>query len=159
MDYTKEKLMEKVEQDYLNSLKAFGETRLLGTFLVGPGLTTVTVFFPTIGDISINCVPMNSWGYESEDGGNRWVDFRLISDLLCKKKDFISNIFFTEYFTLSSIYQKKFTKMREEVYKTLIYLKLPQVKAEPVLLDYYTESSENKVAEWIAMFATEEEAA
>lgn len=49
--------------------------------------------------------------------------------------------------------------MREEVYKTLIYLKLPQVKAEPVLLDYYTESSENKVAEWIAMFATEEEAA
>ena len=120
MDYTKEKIMEKVKQDYLNSLKTFGETRLLGTFLVGPGLTTVTVFFPTIGDISINCVPMDAWSYESEDGGNRWVDFRLISDLLCKKKDFISNIFFTEYFTLSSIYQKKFTKMREEVFKLSI---------------------------------------
>ena len=111
---TQEEINDIVEKDYQNSLKILGEMRLLGTFLVGPDYKTVTVFFPTVQDIAINCSPLNSWLNESEHGGNRWIDFRLVADLLCNKKDFISNIFFTESYMISPIYQKLFSKLKAE---------------------------------------------
>lgn len=115
MNYTKEESTKKVEQDYQNSLKSIEEKRLLGTFLVGPNLTTITIFFPTTQDIAINCAPLNAWFNESENGGNRWIDFRLIIDLLCEKESFISNIFITDIYVLNPIYQKIFTKIRKEM--------------------------------------------
>ena len=112
--YTKEELTKKVEQDYHNSLKALGEMRIFGTFHVHPDLTTVTIFFPTIQDIAINCPPLNAWFNESDSGGNRWVDFRIVADLLCEHKDFI-NIFFTESYIISPVYQKLFSKLKEAI--------------------------------------------
>lgn len=113
--YSTEQLNTKVAQDYQNSLKALGEVRLLGTFLVGPELETITLFFPTVQDIAINCAPLNAWLNESDGGGNRWVDFRIISDLLCEKSNFISNIFFTDTYIISPVYQKLFSKLREAI--------------------------------------------
>ena len=113
--YSNEQIKEKIEQDYQNALKILGETRLLGVFLVGPELETVTLFFPTVQDIAINCAPLNSSLNHDERGGNRWVDFRIVADILCSKNDFISNIFITDFFKLSPIYQKLFLKVRAEV--------------------------------------------
>ena len=110
---TKEEISAFVEQDYQNSVKALGETRLLGTFLVGPEYKTVTIFFPTIQDIAINCAPLNSWLNESEIRGNRWIDFRIIIDLLSQGGDYVSNIFSTEYFIISPTYQKLFSKAKK----------------------------------------------
>jgi hypothetical protein len=113
--YTNEDFMAKVEQDYQAAVKHFGETRLLGTFVMGPELHTVSVFFPTVQDIAINCAPLKAWTYESESGGHRWLDFRLVSDLICDKDDRTLTIFYTKYFVVSPVYQKLFKKMRESI--------------------------------------------
>jgi hypothetical protein len=113
--YNDEQLNIKVEQDYQSAVKYFGEMRLLGTFLVGPELHTVSVFFPTVQDIAINCPPLSAWAYEAEDGGHRWVDFRLVSDLLCNTQDRTAALFYTKYFQVSPTYQKLVTKMRESI--------------------------------------------
>ena len=109
--YTNEDFMAKVEQDYQAAVKHFGETRLLGTFVMGPELHTVSVFFPTVQDIAINCAPLKAWTYESESGGHRWLDFRLVSDLICDKDDRTLTIFYTKYFVVSPVYQKLFKKI------------------------------------------------
>ena len=113
--YNNEQIKAKLEQDYQNSLKILGETRLLGTFLVGPDLETITLFFPTVQDIAINCAPLNSWLNQSDGGGNRWIDFRIVTDLLCTKFDFVANIFTTDTYILSPTYQKLFSKLRAEM--------------------------------------------
>lgn len=113
--YNDEQINIKVEQDYQSAVKYFGEMRLLGTFLMGPELHTVSVFFPTVQDIAINCPPLKAWSYKSESGGHRWLDFRLVSDLLCEKDNRTLTIFFTKYFKISPTYQKLFSKMKTEV--------------------------------------------
>lgn len=115
MDYTKEEINAQVEQDYQNSLKALGEIRLLGVFHLGPNLETITLFFPTIKDMAINCPPLNALLIESKDYSNRWIDFRLVADLLCTIPDYIGGIFVTDSFKLSPIYQKLFLKIRKEI--------------------------------------------
>ena len=109
-----------VEKDYLNSIKTLGEIRVLGTFLIGPYYKTVTIFFPTVQDIAINCTPLNAWLNESEHGGNRWVDFRLVADLLCDRADFVINLFFTNQHIISPSYQKLFSKLKETIAATKI---------------------------------------
>lgn len=112
---TPEEVNDIVEKDYHNSLKILGDQRLLGTFLIGPEYKTVTIFFPTVQDIAINCAPLNSWLNKTENGGNQWVDFRLVIDLLCNKTNFIHNIFFTSSYMISPLYQKLFNKLKTEV--------------------------------------------
>ena len=43
--------------------------------------------------------------------------------------------------------------LRDDIYAALIYLKLPEVKAEPVLYNYYQDACSAKLEEWEAMFA------
>ena len=43
--------------------------------------------------------------------------------------------------------------LRDTIYNALIYLKLPEVRNEKVLYDYYQEQCSSKLAEWAAMFA------
>ena len=117
---TQQEINNKIKQDYELALKKFGEARVLGAFLIGPDLTTVVVYFPGVGDVAINCAPTNSWLYEAESGYCRLVDFRLIPELLCDRKDFISNIFFTQSCKLSSLYQKLFTALRDEMHSLKI---------------------------------------
>ena len=112
--YNDEQLNIKVEQDYQSAVKYFGEMRLLGTFLVGPELHTVSVFFPTVQDIAINCPPLKAWANESTEGGHLWLDFRLISDLLCEGNSPIITILFTPHYQISPTYQKLFSKLKSE---------------------------------------------
>ena len=113
--YNDEQVNIKVEQDYQSAVRYFGEMRLLGTFLMGPELNTVSVFFPTVQDIAINCPPLKAWANESEDGGHMWLDFRLISDLLCGADASFVTIFFTPHYQISPTYQKLYSKLRSEL--------------------------------------------
>jgi hypothetical protein len=115
MSYTKEEINERIERDYQNSLKILGEIRTIGVFHTGNDLETITLFFPTIQDMAINCPPINSWLNEDESGRNRWIDFRLVADMLCNRPDQIGIIFIAENFKLSPIYQKLFLRIREEI--------------------------------------------
>ena len=89
---TKEEITQLVETDYQKALKQIEEKRVLGTFLMGPAYQTVTIFFPTIQDIAINCSPMDCWFEKTDFGGNRVIDFRLVSDLVCNNLEFIDFI-------------------------------------------------------------------
>lgn len=113
--YNDEQLNIKVEQDYQSAVKYFGEMRLLGTFLIGPGLHTVSVFFPTVQDIAINCPPLKAWADESEEGGHLWLDFRLISDVIFEEHSSIAALFFTPHYQISPTYQKLYSKLRSEL--------------------------------------------
>lgn len=104
----------KNEQEYQKSIKRFGETRVLGTFIIGSDRYAITIFFPTVQEIAINCPPLNSCVCDQE-GEVHLVDFRLIPELLCEKDGFIYNIFLTNNFIISPLYQKVFSKMSEEI--------------------------------------------
>ena len=43
-------------------------------------------------------------------------------------------------------------KVRDEIYQALVFQKLPEVAAEPVLLEYYTSVTTEKLNEWIESF-------
>jgi hypothetical protein len=106
---------EKLNNDYQNALKTFGETRLLGVFLVGPEQKSVVLFFPQLQDIAINCPPLNTWVESTNNEKCQWLDVRLVADLLCCRPDEMGEVFITDLFKLSPIYQKMFLKIKEEV--------------------------------------------
>ena len=114
-----------VLKDYQTALKQVGETRLLGVFLYGKAnvepvespeeVSTVTIFFPQIQDIAINCNPLNSWT-DAEDGHrNYWIDFRLVIELLYDKTRHMEDVFFTDVYEISPTFFKCFTKGREKI--------------------------------------------
>lgn len=122
---TQEEVKAIIEKDYQNALKQLGETRLLGVFLYGKTnvepvyepseVDTITIFFPTIQDIAINCSTLNSY-FDREDGGrNYWVDARLVIDLLHNQEKHMEDIFFTPIYQISSTYQKIFSKLKEKI--------------------------------------------
>ena len=117
---TKTEITQLVETDYQKALKQIEEKRVLGTFLIGPAYQTVTSFFPTIQDIAINCAPMDCWFEKSDFGGNRVIDFRLVSDLVCSDLEFIVNIFCTDTYIINPMYQKQMLKIRTELSKNLL---------------------------------------
>ena len=114
-----------IDTDYQNALKQVGETRLLGVFLygktnVGPvfdtaEVDTVTIFFPTVQDIAINCAPLNSWIDREGGGRNYWVDFRIVLELLYDEKRHMEDVFFTPLYQISPTYQKTFSKLKEKI--------------------------------------------
>lgn len=122
---TQEEIKAIVEKDYQNALKQVGETRLLGVFFYGQAnvnpayepseVDTITIFFPTIQDIAINCSTLDSY-FDRENGGrNYWVDFRLVVDFLYDSKKHMEDIFFTPIYQISSTYQKTFFKLKEKI--------------------------------------------
>ena len=114
-----------VEKDYQNALKQVGEKRLLGVFLYGQAnvspvyepseVDTLTLFFPTVQDIAINCATLNSHSNREDGGRNYWIDVRLIVDLLYDKHKHIEDIFLTPIYKISPTYQKIFSKLREKI--------------------------------------------
>lgn len=117
---TKEEIAQLVETDYQKALKQIEEKRVLGTFLMGPAYQTVTIFFPTIQDIAINCAPMDCWFEKTDFGGNRVIDFRLVSDLVCNNLEFIANVFCTDIYVINPMYQKLMLKIKAELSKNLL---------------------------------------
>jgi len=122
---TQKEIYNIIEKDYNNALKQVGETRLLGVFLYGQAnvdpvyetseVDTVTVFFPTVQDIAINCALLNSWSDRDCGGRNYWIDVRLVIDLLYDKHKHIEDIFFTQVYQISPTYQKIFSKIKEKI--------------------------------------------
>lgn len=122
---TQKEINDIIEKDYQNALKQIGETRLLGVFLYGQAnigpvyeaseVDTLTLFFPTIQDIAINCATLNSHSNREDGGRNYWVDVRLVIDLLYDQKKHMEDIFFTQIYRISPTYQKTFSKLKEKI--------------------------------------------
>ena len=122
---TQEEVNKVIDIDYQNAIRQLGETRLLGVFLYGKAnveavyekaqVDTVTIFFPTVQDIAINCAPLNSWLDREGGGRNYWVDFRIVLELLYDEKRHMEDVFFTHLYRISSTYQKTFSKLKEKI--------------------------------------------
>lgn len=114
-----------IEKDYNNALKQVGETRLLGVFLYGQAnigpvyelseVDTITLFFPTVQDIAVNCTTLNSHSNREDGGRNYWIDVRLVIDLLYDQEKHMEDIFFTFTYKISPTYQKIFSKLKEKI--------------------------------------------
>ena len=128
MDRLTQKEVNKIiDIDYQNAIRQLGETRLLGVFLYGKAnveaiydvteVDTITIFFPTVQDIAINCAPLNSWSDREKGGRNYWVDFRIVLELLYDEKRHMEDVFFTHLYQISPTYQKTFSKLKEKINK------------------------------------------
>lgn len=153
---TQEEVNKIIDIDYQNSLRQLGETRLLGIFLCGKAniepvyeaaeVDTITVFFPTIQDIAINCAPLNRWADREKGGRNYWVDFRVVFNLLYDEKRHMEDIFSTSLYQISPTYQKAFSKLKEKVSSIKVSECLPVTEANDLaqwwatLFDHYLQS-------------------
>lgn len=109
-DPNEQLVQEKLRTEYQWSTSQFGERQVLGTFLI-KNTQTVAILFPTVEDIIVGNLPLNSWMVHPNSDTVHWADIRLVYERLSDFED----IFFTVDFRINPAYEQAFAKLKKRI--------------------------------------------
>lgn len=118
MNYHNDKwIMEKVGEHYQEALQSFPEDRIVGIFYQGSGnygldyedsdVDTKLIVTPTLDDIIFTHKPVSTTHIRNNDEHTDWKDIRLMLQTFRKCNLNFTEILFTKYKIVNSLYMKQ----------------------------------------------------